>query len=616
MPIRFPLYKIKRGDNLGDPDTWDRRFQDIDLRLAAREKDAEKIDGAVDALTAVALQRLNDTFTPLINSAEERLTNIGAAFVAASVDSVEIGTGAKTFLLTPETREAFVLTDFVAIRPVGIVDNGMIAAVVAYERASGLLTVNATVAFGAGETFDAWDIRITASPDLAHETRTDNPHAVSAAQVGAYTEAEADALLAAKAPLASPVLTGAPTAPTADGGTNTTQIATTAFVKAALDALVAAAPGALDTLDELAAALGDDANFAATMTAALAARLRVDADQGLTATEQSRGRANLGLVGRNLLINPHGRVNQRQPASNADDTYGHDRWVALTQTGAIAVSTPTDVEDGTPSMMRLTQSQAAAQRMGYAQIIEGANCKHLRGKAAVLSGRLRYSNAAAVRYAILEWTGTEDAVTSDVVADWTSATFTAGNFFLASNLIVRAVGSLTPAAATLTNLTALTATLGSSFKNLIVFVWTEGTAAQSSTLDLSLQLERGTVATEREFLPIGHELSLCRYYFERINVADGTDLGTGSSLNASYGNAGISITPKRVAPTFSYSDLSHFKIRVGGGAFVTGLTSLTAPLTANGVGSAYAVKTSAFTTSAYASLQGAADGYLDFSAEL
>ena len=76
--------------------------------------------------------------------------------------------------------------------------------------------------------------------------------------------------LAAKAPLASPTFTGTPAAPTAAGGTNTTQIATTAFVKAAIHALVTGAPGALDTLDELAAALGDDANFAATVTNALA----------------------------------------------------------------------------------------------------------------------------------------------------------------------------------------------------------------------------------------------------------------------------------------------------------------------------------------------------------
>ena len=75
------------------------------------------------------------------------------------------------------------------------------------------------------------------------------------------------------APLASPALTGVPTAPTAAANTNTTQIATTAYVQTEIADLIAAAPGALDTLDELAAALGDDANFATTVTNNLATKL-------------------------------------------------------------------------------------------------------------------------------------------------------------------------------------------------------------------------------------------------------------------------------------------------------------------------------------------------------
>ena len=75
--------------------------------------------------------------------------------------------------------------------------------------------------------------------------------------------------------LTSPALTGTPTAPTATTGTNTTQVATTAFVKSEVDALIAGAPGALNTLDELAAALGDDANYASTITNALAAKASV-----------------------------------------------------------------------------------------------------------------------------------------------------------------------------------------------------------------------------------------------------------------------------------------------------------------------------------------------------
>lgn len=83
--------------------------------------------------------------------------------------------------------------------------------------------------------------------------------------------------LALKAPLASPALTGTPTAPTAVQSANNTQIATTAFVKSAVAGLVGSSPEALDTLNELAAALGNDPNFATTVMNALAGKQPLDA---------------------------------------------------------------------------------------------------------------------------------------------------------------------------------------------------------------------------------------------------------------------------------------------------------------------------------------------------
>ncbi|EGP3603162.1 phage tail protein [Escherichia coli] len=79
-----------------------------------------------------------------------------------------------------------------------------------------------------------------------------------------------------KAPLNSPALTGMPTTPTAPQGTNSTQIASTAFVMAAIAALVDSSPDALNTLNELAAALGNDPNFATTMLSALAGKQPLD----------------------------------------------------------------------------------------------------------------------------------------------------------------------------------------------------------------------------------------------------------------------------------------------------------------------------------------------------
>ncbi|WP_411378125.1 phage tail protein [Citrobacter portucalensis] len=96
------------------------------------------------------------------------------------------------------------------------------------------------------------------------------------------------------APKASPTFTGTPKAPTATAGNNSTQLANTAFVQAAIAALVDSSPGALDTLNELAKALGNDPNFATTMTNALAGKMDKSAN-GADIADISAFLNNLGL---------------------------------------------------------------------------------------------------------------------------------------------------------------------------------------------------------------------------------------------------------------------------------------------------------------------------------
>lgn len=109
----------------------------------------------------------------------------------------------------------------------------------------------------------------TGSPAAPTLAKTDNSTKLA-------TTAHVKSVVADYAPLSSPALTGIPTAPTAAQTVNNTQLATTAFVKSAIAALVASSPAALDTLNELAAALGNDPNFATTMTNALAGKQPLD----------------------------------------------------------------------------------------------------------------------------------------------------------------------------------------------------------------------------------------------------------------------------------------------------------------------------------------------------
>ncbi|WP_455154823.1 phage tail protein [Cupriavidus campinensis] len=114
--------------------------------------------------------------------------------------------------------------------------------------------------------------------DSVWQLTTDGPIIVGATPI-AFKRVGADYF----APLASPVFTGTPKVPTAPLGTATDQAASTAHVAAAIAALVNAAPSQLDTINELAAALGNDANFAASVTNALALKAPLASPQ-LTGT--------------------------------------------------------------------------------------------------------------------------------------------------------------------------------------------------------------------------------------------------------------------------------------------------------------------------------------------
>lgn len=77
-----------------------------------------------------------------------------------------------------------------------------------------------------------------------------------------------------------------------------------AQVNTQIQAVVGAAPASLDTLQELATALGDDPNFSGTVLSALSNRVRVDAAQSFTAPQQQQGRDNIGAIAASAIGDP------------------------------------------------------------------------------------------------------------------------------------------------------------------------------------------------------------------------------------------------------------------------------------------------------------------------
>ena len=271
-----------------------------------------------------------------------------------------------------------------------------------------------------------------------------------------------------------------------------------------------------------------------------------------------------GAAFNNRLINPNGQVWQRQntgAAAITDDTYVFDRWYGLTQSAGVTASQVTLAEDGTPYMMRLSQANASAQRFGIAQIIEYLHCVDMRAQGVVLSARVRMSATTTLRYAILEWTGTSDSVTSDFVLDWTNGTFTAGNFFTTTSTTVTSTGSTSLTANTLTNI-SLTGTVSSSANNVVVIFWTDSTQAQNVTLDIAkVQLEIGSTASTFSPRSYVDDYHMCMRYYQKsftyatapaqnLTIFDGAVVTVTATTSAGSGAETIKfIPPMRASPT-------------------------------------------------------------------
>lgn len=261
---------------------------------------------------------------------------------------------------------------------------------------------------------------------------------------------------------------------------------------------------------------------------------------------------------KNRLINGAFNVNQPVLTTAADAVYHLDQWYALTESGSVTIAQQTDQENGQPTSLRMTQPDVGAKRIGSAQPIESINCRDLRGQTVALRARIRCSVSQAIRWAVVEWTGTADAITKDVVSSWTNATFTTGNFFIATTTTIAATGSITPAANTWTDLLA-SATISSSANNLIVFIWSEGTLAQNATLDLgAVQLAQGA-QTPFEARPVGLEFGLCQYYAEISGVGF---LGRWNSATTCE-VTGLWKTIKRSIPTISLLSSTPTVVEIG-----------------------------------------------------
>ncbi|HAL7770070.1 TPA: shikimate transporter, partial [Escherichia coli] len=176
-------------------------------------------------------------------------------------------------------------------------------------------------------------------------------------------EASLIAQIEARAPLKSPALTGAPTTPTPPDDAAGNEIANAEFVRKLLAALVDSSPEALDTLNELAAALGNDPNFATTVTKALAGKQPLN--DVLTAVGQITPRKNSLLY-----YNESGNLTLTDLTGRAKSLLGlgtYEKMRALLELKAAATMDPqSDIRDRTPGRLALSGMHGFGQAFASA----------------------------------------------------------------------------------------------------------------------------------------------------------------------------------------------------------------------------------------------------------
>jgi hypothetical protein len=319
------LFQLNSNTILDDA-LLNRILRALEARLKPLEEQKGSLDTAIEQVRQVGLARINEVLTPAI----EGILDVQARgfLIARSSTPATLGNGNVLELTVDDEAERALFTPspFTALTRAATVDDYAIARTVAYDQATGDYLCEVISFAGDPGPHEDWVIGALAGPTIAMlamlaEGQAARDESVAAAEtaVGAKnTTVEAADTAVAKAALAAEwaekpedeevaagqfsakhhALKAAASALAAamfdpdnfyTKGETFTQAEITAAISAAIDGILDGAPGALNTLNELAAAVNDDASFAAAVTAALALKAPA-ADPELTGDIYLHGR--------------------------------------------------------------------------------------------------------------------------------------------------------------------------------------------------------------------------------------------------------------------------------------------------------------------------------------
>lgn len=172
MPLRFDTtYRIDRGENLGDPEVWNKRFQDLDLRLGKAEEGEDRRDSVAEALVQLTLDRVNQTILPAYNQLVELVNQIqgGGFLIAASETEITLAVGEQIvwYVTDPADRAAFRPTAFFAATRESTPDDWAIVQLISWDGVTGELVGEVSAVFGSAGPHDDWVLAALAGPTVA-----------------------------------------------------------------------------------------------------------------------------------------------------------------------------------------------------------------------------------------------------------------------------------------------------------------------------------------------------------------------------------------------------------------------------------------------------------------
>ncbi len=269
------------------------------------------------------------------------------------------------------------------------------------------------------------------------------------------------------------------------------------------------------------------------------------------------------LIGWDFEVNPFQRgvsFTAATTPNNNDSTYTADRTVLLSDGNDIV-----DLSVDTDRSLKL-EVETIDKQFGIVQFIENRNMRHIAGGKVSLSIEIKSSFTSNIRVGILNWTGTEDAPTKDVVGTW--AGVGTDPTLVADYSYANTPSDLATTASYQTFLIE-DVTISSSSTNIAVFVWTDDTTiALSSTLNiLNVKLEQGVKATAFSPRLFEEEIALCeRYYEKSYNLSlppgsidsDGTSTGWLNVSDTEILNVTTKFSTRKIStPVVTwYSDIS------------------------------------------------------------